>query len=635
MSARLKLGAVAAALLALTACGGGGGGSDSSTTAPVTTPVANAGKLSGSAATGSALSGATVTLKDANGKTLTTQTNARGEYSFDTSALAAPFILKVEGGTVVTSGQPNQAVLYSIAIPGETTANLTTLTTLIVAQLGKQLPQDAFAAFSGALLDAAKTRDGIVAANNAVLDYLLNTLKLDARSIGNLITAKLDATGGNDPYDQMLEKARLIEPNIVNQAVALVKALTGTVKIDTANETLGQCIASLDLPADLKTVATNDSDLAVYTWDGQKKVDWSGAQNYKSGWFGGIQKSYFGRNGEQVALDGQQVTQTFDEVVVQEDATMYTPGASKTQFPFSYKNYVYTSLDGRQKLGWREDQYDLNGVATGYWLQKLPLAGGGSSFAQTYELKLKSPAANSFTRRSIGNWYSDKPRTEMLDEEIVFAGRETVDTLIGRFQACKSEYKATMTQKDGDGKTTAATVWTETVWHVPKLGAVKRTTTDLENDDKGTLVYQDVRNYDLAGARRMGQRYGAYDVWFGTQTGTTTTTAQAGSQCDYSVNGYTIGFNWLVKPGSDGKSAQYRVWDGNATAMLPIAYPGVTALNKFRTSAGGDVTLSYSQQLDFNLATGVLGGTYSRTEQYTGASCTGQYDYRINAARVL
>ncbi|MBM3117874.1 hypothetical protein [Jeongeupia naejangsanensis] len=634
MSARLKLGVVAAALLALTACGGGGGGGGDSPTPPVA-PVANAGKLNGSAATGSALSGATVTLKDANGKTLTTQTNAKGEYSFDTSALAAPFILKVEGGTMVTSGLPNRTVLYSIAIPGEATANITTLTTLIVAQLGKQLPQDAFAAFSGALLKAAKSTDSVVAANSAVLDYLLNTLKLDARSIGNLITAKLDATGANDPYDQMLEKARQVEPNIANQAVALVKALTGTVKIDTANETLGQCIASLDLPADLKTVATDGSDFAVYTWDGQKKVDWSGAQNYKSGWFGGIQKTYFGMNSEPVTVDGRQMLQSMDELIVQEDSTRYTPGALKTQFPFSFKNYTYTSLDRRQPMGWREEQYDQNGKFDNYWLQKTPQT--GAAFDQLFELKPGTTARNSYTRKSLGNWYANGAITETQDEEVTFIGREQVQTLLGSFQACKSEYKVKATQLDANGQLTLNATWTETKWHVPKLGYVKRTTGSQENDSTGkVLYYEDSRSYELAGARRQGKRYGAYDLWFGIQTGTTSTTAQAGSQCDYSVNGYTVGFNWLVKPDGDGKSAQYRTWNGSTIAMLPITYPGSTTLNNFKSSSGGDVTLSYSQQLDFNVTTGVLGGSYSRTEQYTGAgSCTGQYNYRIDAARLL
>lgn len=78
---------------------GCGGGSASSTPAP--TPV----NMSGTAATGAAVAGATITVKDAAGASKTATTGADGKYTIDVAGMTAPFLVKVDlpGGTALYS----------------------------------------------------------------------------------------------------------------------------------------------------------------------------------------------------------------------------------------------------------------------------------------------------------------------------------------------------------------------------------------------------------------------------------------------------------------------------------------------------------------------------------------------------
>jgi hypothetical protein len=83
----------------LGACGGGGefslGGQGSAS-------------VSGTAATGRPIAGATVTLKDVAGRSATQTTRSDGSYSFeDVSGFTWPVVARVEGGTLACGTQPN------------------------------------------------------------------------------------------------------------------------------------------------------------------------------------------------------------------------------------------------------------------------------------------------------------------------------------------------------------------------------------------------------------------------------------------------------------------------------------------------------------------------------------------------
>lgn len=125
--------AIAAAIgAALTACGGGGGsGSNASTTSQPT--AAAASSMTGTVAIGTALTGATVTVTDAHGKTVSATSGTNGAYSVSLTGLSAPLL--------ITAADPSglSGTLYSVVASANTpngapvTANVTPLTTAVAA----------------------------------------------------------------------------------------------------------------------------------------------------------------------------------------------------------------------------------------------------------------------------------------------------------------------------------------------------------------------------------------------------------------------------------------------------------------------------------------------------------------------
>ncbi|MBF3429798.1 cell wall anchor protein [Burkholderia pseudomallei] len=160
--------AIAAAIgAALTACGGGGGSSpNASTTSQPTT--AAAGSMTGTVAIGTALTGATVTVTDANGKTVSATSGANGAYSFSLTGLSAPLL--------ITAADPSgvSGTLYSVVASANTTngapvtANVTPLTTAVAALMTESgnpadLAGNALAITSSAVTAAETTLDAAIA----------------------------------------------------------------------------------------------------------------------------------------------------------------------------------------------------------------------------------------------------------------------------------------------------------------------------------------------------------------------------------------------------------------------------------------------------------------------------------------
>lgn len=116
---------------ALAACGGGGGSGSSSS---ASTSSANAQTLSGTVAVGDALVGASVTVLDSAGHTVTATSGANGAYSVSLANLTPPLLI------TATDSSGANSTLYSIVAgaggnAAGTTANVTTLTTAVTAAL--------------------------------------------------------------------------------------------------------------------------------------------------------------------------------------------------------------------------------------------------------------------------------------------------------------------------------------------------------------------------------------------------------------------------------------------------------------------------------------------------------------------
>jgi len=187
----------------LVACGGDSGGD--TPIAPVTPPAALG--VSGTAATGAAIAGGTVTAKCAAGAATTATTAADGSYSVSVTSGALPCVLQVTSADGATS-------LYSVATGTGTsaTANITPLTQLVVASLTGADPAALFTSFGSA--NAAAVTSTTVASAQAAVVRTLASAGIDVSTLGDLVTGTLTAatatTSGN-AYDSALDalKAKL------------------------------------------------------------------------------------------------------------------------------------------------------------------------------------------------------------------------------------------------------------------------------------------------------------------------------------------------------------------------------------------------------------------------------------------
>lgn len=145
----------AAAAVLMAACGGGGGGSGGSSS------PTSASTISGTAATGAAMAGAQVEVKDVSGTIRSTTTSVDGGYSVSVNGMTAPFLIKASGmdGTIV----------YSAALTSDVggTINVTPLTSIVVADATDKDLSTLYSAYGST--DAAALTSNLSAAITALL----------------------------------------------------------------------------------------------------------------------------------------------------------------------------------------------------------------------------------------------------------------------------------------------------------------------------------------------------------------------------------------------------------------------------------------------------------------------------------
>ncbi|MGO4307498.1 Ig-like domain-containing protein [Cupriavidus sp. RAF12] len=164
----------------LSACGGGGSG-DGAAKSPAT--------VQGTAASGAFMAGATVTVRDADGRLVGTSiADANGKYSFDVSDFRAPFVVvatgNAGGGTV-----SYVSVLASKPASGATTTvNVSPLTNALAALLVGGNPLDLInAATLNSKVTSAQVQQA-VAALRAVLANIAADAGLDAGAFDPIST---------------------------------------------------------------------------------------------------------------------------------------------------------------------------------------------------------------------------------------------------------------------------------------------------------------------------------------------------------------------------------------------------------------------------------------------------------------
>jgi hypothetical protein len=168
----------------LAACGGGGGGG----TANAATPAV----LSGTAAVGTPIVGATVSVRCANGLTATSSpTGSMGQWQVSLTDQVFPCAVQLNGGTI--NSVANTTQLHSIALTSGT-INVTPLTDLMVAFASHAaVPSAWFASLQSSGLTSVDANS-----LHAALSLLINVLQMGQLSdIVNPMTSSFAPIAGN------------------------------------------------------------------------------------------------------------------------------------------------------------------------------------------------------------------------------------------------------------------------------------------------------------------------------------------------------------------------------------------------------------------------------------------------------
>ncbi|EKZ95679.1 hypothetical protein D769_28937 [Cupriavidus sp. HMR-1] len=217
--------ALCIAVLALSACGGGGDSSTGGTTTTTTPPGTTAPTkqvVSGVAATGAAMQGATVTLTDASGKSTSCPADATtGSFQCDVTGLTAPFVLAATGNVA-----DSQATLISLsATAGTQTINITPLTNAIAATIIGDNPTKLLDDTS--LLQSKVTASSISTTVKAYSDALAALLAATGNTGVDLISGPL--TAGAPGLDRLLDQVKVnVLPNGGVQLTSVAGASSDT-----------------------------------------------------------------------------------------------------------------------------------------------------------------------------------------------------------------------------------------------------------------------------------------------------------------------------------------------------------------------------------------------------------------------
>ena len=257
MQHRLLALALASAGL-LSACGGGSDGSGETPAPPPSGGTPTPVTLVGVVAKGAALGGAAVTATCATGGGSAT-TDAAGAYSLSLGTSGAlPCVLSAASSDGTTH-------LHSVATTS--TANITPLTELLVAQLTGEDPATFAAGATGSALSSTITTSAVAAAQNVVVSTLTSA-GVDTSAITDFVTGTLVAASGStsgNSYDQALEALN----TQLTTAGTTLSELTTTVATTSAaasgSSSSGSSGNSSLLPPELllATKASNCSTLAT------------------------------------------------------------------------------------------------------------------------------------------------------------------------------------------------------------------------------------------------------------------------------------------------------------------------------------------------------------------------------------
>ncbi|HJV63656.1 MAG TPA: hypothetical protein VJ743_22095 [Albitalea sp.] len=215
--------------VALAACGGG---SDSS---PPAAPTVTSLRVTGTAAVGAAMPGASVSVTCASGSGTATA-DANGVYTVSITNGALPCVLTATSSDGLTQ-------LHSVA-PGtghaDTTANITPLSELLVARLAGTDPAAYVAAFTGTTPIAAAD---VSAAQAAVLQTLTAS-GVDVSAVSDIVGGSITA-GSASGYDGALDglQAALVIAGTTLDELSTAVSTTSSAGASTSTSTVATVLA--------------------------------------------------------------------------------------------------------------------------------------------------------------------------------------------------------------------------------------------------------------------------------------------------------------------------------------------------------------------------------------------------------
>lgn len=253
MKIRIKaMGLFVAVATVLSACGGGGGGSAVSPGTPTSTNLT----VTGTAATGLAIPGATITGKCKVGTGIAT-TLADGSYTLTITDGQLPCVLQITN--------PVDGIKLHTVVTGTgstANANITPLTEMATARVLGSEPSVFFAAFDAAVATQKITSTSVQAAQTDVGLVLTGTV--DTAALGNFISAPLkaatqDRPTSGDVQDKQLDalKLRLTSTQVGTLTTALASNKT--------TDAIKQTVASMTGGGVSTPVATVNSALSWAT----------------------------------------------------------------------------------------------------------------------------------------------------------------------------------------------------------------------------------------------------------------------------------------------------------------------------------------------------------------------------------
>ena len=190
-----------------------------------------ANNMSGTAATGSAITGATVTLVDSKGTQVTTKTDSSGNYSLSSAGLTAPFLVKVVTASASANGYAAGTTFYSVSDQATPSVlNITPLTDLIIREwyAAQSSPVSMSTAFANPATNPPPSVAEVQLIQAVVLDIVQPVLQQNGVDpVGlDLISGAFTANGQG--VDGALDQIKPVTYNSSGTSASLTIATTST-----------------------------------------------------------------------------------------------------------------------------------------------------------------------------------------------------------------------------------------------------------------------------------------------------------------------------------------------------------------------------------------------------------------------